>query len=651
MIDYLCNQSKIDIGMENGLIGIKHVLLAAGMLLAGGAAFEGEAPQTDTSKLIVLAQNARDLLKEKKIKEADSVVNVAFTKIRSEKNSIPVLLFWAKAEIALSKKDVKTALEAVNSAVNGPKNQIGPQSHGELNILYARILQYAGQFVSSIDILEKNIRIAETGRIPHIRPQTCLVLADVYELVDQKDKSLSSLEDMRRYSLEENDLANAEIACARIGKIRLTTRRDFGLADRYLRQSLDLAKQIGDSTRTAYALTNLAWNYYLEKQLDSSLHYYNLSLRYSIPIGRYSIIANSYGNIGTIYRDRKEYANALSAWMKGIENARLINDWYSISWIYNDMSLMASGTGDYKNAYEYQVLYKQYNDSMESATYNEDLAKARAKFNTDNKEKEVQLLSLRLKNQKLLIYGFAGFLVLSLTIGLLLFRQSKLNTRRRISEMDQKILEITQANLRQQMNPHFIFNTLNSIQYYMYKHDKLATNNYLTKFSNLIRKILENSRHTAVPVRDELDALQLYLELESIRFRDKFDYEITIDEEIDPLMYKIPTMLIQPYVENAISHGLILRKEKGLVKINLTLKKNYLSCIIEDNGIGRDASREINLKKQHSHHSLGTHITESRLKLVNELYGTSLKTIYTDLKDLQGNAAGTRVEIHIPILT
>jgi sensor histidine kinase YesM len=116
-------------------------------------------------------------------------------------------------------------------------------------------------------------------------------------------------------------------------------------------------------------------------------------------------------------------------------------------------------------------------------------------------------------------------------------------------------------------------------------------------------------------------------------------------------MYKIPTMLIQPYVENAISHGLILRKDKGLVKISLTLNKNFLLCIIEDNGIGRDASREINLKKQHGHHSLGTHITESRLKLVNDLYGTSLKTIYTDLKDVQGNAAGTRVEIHIPILT
>ena len=132
--------------------------------------------------------------------------------------------------------------------------------------------------------------------------------------------------------------------------------------------------------------------------------------------------------------------------------------------------------------------------------------------------------------------------------------------------MNRKISEITQANLRQQMNPHFIFNTLNSIQYYMYQHDKLATNNYLTKFSSLMRKVLENSQHTSVPLRDELDALNLYLELEMIRFKDKFEYEINIDEEIDTLLYKVPTMLIQPYVENSICHGLMPGESKGSCK-------------------------------------------------------------------------------------
>jgi len=201
------------------------------------------------------------------------------------------------------------------------------------------------------------------------------------------------------------------------------------------------------------------------------------------------------------------------------------------------------------------------------------------------------------------------------------------------------------------MNPHFIFNTLNSIQYYMYQHDKLATNNYLTKFSSLMRKVLENSQHTSVPLRDELDALNLYLELESIRFKNKFDYRITVDEEIDTLLYKVPTMLIQPYVENSICHGVVPGEIKGTVTIDLKLEKDYIACIIEDNGIGREAAQAKKMNKDSNHNSLGTQIVSSRLDLVNTLYGTSLKTIYTDLKNENGEPEGTRVEIHIPILS
>jgi LytS/YehU family sensor histidine kinase len=166
-----------------------------------------------------------------------------------------------------------------------------------------------------------------------------------------------------------------------------------------------------------------------------------------------------------------------------------------------------------------------------------------------------------------------------------------------------------------------------------------------------MRKVLENSQHTSVPVRDELDALRLYLELETIRFKNKFDYEIVVDEEIDTLLYKIPTMLIQPYVENSICHGLMPGEGKGFLKIDLKLEKEYIACTIVDNGIGREAAMDRKNKSANNHNSLGTQIVSSRLDLVNALYGTSLKTIYTDLKSESGEAEGTRVEIHIPILT
>jgi LytS/YehU family sensor histidine kinase len=306
---------------------------------------------------------------------------------------------------------------------------------------------------------------------------------------------------------------------------------------------------------------------------------------------------------------------------------------------------------DTSKAFQTYVQFKKYNDLYLMKSSSQGLADARVRYDADSHKKEVEMLSLRLKSNRLLNYGFAGLVILTAALGLLLYRGSQLKNKRRISEMNHKISEITQANLRQQMNPHFIFNTLNSIQYYMYQHDKLATNNYLTKFSNLMRKVLDNSQHTSVPLSDELAALKLYLELESIRFKDKFVYEINIDEDIDPIMYRVPTMLIQPYVENSICHGIMPLEGNGIVKIDLKLNEDYIVCTIEDNGIGREAAKERNLRRENNHNSLGTQITKSRLELVNELYGTSLKTIYTDLKDDKGESAGTRVEIHIPILT
>lgn len=328
-----------------------------------------------------------------------------------------------------------------------------------------------------------------------------------------------------------------------------------------------------------------------------------------------------------------------------------MNDLYNLQWIYMDMSNMYIGLGDTANAYLTHVRFKEYSDKWIKSESARGITDARIQYEADTHNKELALLSLRLKNNRILNIGFAGLTLLALLIGFLIYRNQKFKDRQRMSEMNHKISELTHANLRQQMNPHFIFNTLNSIQYYMYQHDKLATNTYLTKFSSLMRKILDNSGNTSIPLRDELDALTLYLDLERLRFKDKFNYEINIDEEIDPLLYRVPAMLIQPYVENSICHGLMPKEDKGFVRIDMKLENNHIMCIIEDNGIGREAAQERRRMKDSNRNSLGTQIAASRLELVNSLYGTDLRTIYTDLKNDNGEPGGTRVEIHIPLMT
>jgi hypothetical protein len=505
--------------------------------------------------------------------------------------------------------------------------------------------------MESISYFENAIAIAEKNKLKNIIPESYYHLKDVYDYLGNLKEQRISLIKLIDAASKEHDTLFIEIGLQYLGKTYIEQDRNFKLADSLLRKCIEIALLKKDTLYIAWPMTDQGFNYYLEKEYDTSIKWYNQSLAYSVPSKLYFTSANALGNLGTIYRDLGETQKSLKFYLESIEQAKTINYIFHLSWVYKDMSDLYLRLRDTSNAFKNYVLFKQFSDSILKKTSSEGLTDARIRYEADSHNKEVELLNLRVDNQRLLIYGGGGLFVLSMAVLVLLLSRAKINAKRRISEMNRKISEITQANLRQQMNPHFIFNTLNSIQYYMYQHDKLATNNYLTKFSSLMRKVLENSQHTSVPLRDELDALNLYLELEMVRFKDKFEYQINIDEEIDTLLYKVPTMLIQPYVENSICHGLMPGESKGSLRIDLKLENEYILCTIEDNGIGREAAYERRKKSDNNHNSLGTQIVSSRLDLVNALYGTSLKTIYTDLLNEKGEPAGTRVEIQIPILS
>ncbi len=229
--------------------------------------------------------------------------------------------------------------------------------------------------------------------------------------------------------------------------------------------------------------------------------------------------------------------------------------------------------------------------------------------------------------------------------------RQKNEIERTMLEMEKKIFETERKALRLQMNPHFIFNTLNAIQYFIFQNDKLSANKYISMFSKLIRQILVNSQQNTILLKDDLTALDLYVELELLRFENMFDFKISVFPDESILEYQIPSMILQPYVENAIRHGLIHRKEKGLLQIVVRKEEEgRILCLIEDNGIGREKAEEIRQKTKPDHQSLGIQITESRLRLINKLYGSEMFIKTVDLKDSQGNALGTRVELSIPVL-
>lgn len=206
--------------------------------------------------------------------------------------------------------------------------------------------------------------------------------------------------------------------------------------------------------------------------------------------------------------------------------------------------------------------------------------------------------------------------------------------------------------LRSQMNPHFIFNALGLVQSFILRHEAKLANHYLGKFSKLMRRILESSKHEIISLQDEIDLIKDYLDLDQMRYNDHFEYEINYPPELSLSTTFIPIMLIQPGVENAIIHGLAsLKNRRGKLKINIqNHDSNTLLCTIEDNGIGREASGKINQLKQQYHKSVSGSLTEERLTSYNKIYQTKAQVYYEDLYDSEQVACGTKMVLLIPKL-
>jgi len=236
-------------------------------------------------------------------------------------------------------------------------------------------------------------------------------------------------------------------------------------------------------------------------------------------------------------------------------------------------------------------------------------------------------------------------LVFTIALATFLIRRRIVHIRHEAS-FKQKIAETEMMALRSQMNPHFIFNSLNSIENFMMQNEKRLASSYLNKFAKLIRMILDSSRNELVPLAKDIDALRLYVDLEQLRFNNNFCFRL----HVDPLLlngdYKVPALLIQPYVENAIVHGLAHSERNDLsLTVSAILEGEYIHYSIEDNGIGRKLSSYYNQQNRSHHQSVGLTITEERINIFNRKQHANGRVAITDLFDKNNESSGTKVDI------
>ncbi|MEM8765465.1 MAG: histidine kinase [Bacteroidota bacterium] len=306
------------------------------------------------------------------------------------------------------------------------------------------------------------------------------------------------------------------------------------------------------------------------------------------------------------------------------------------------------------------ILYK---DSLLNETKIRELQNLQIQHDVYLKDKEINESNLQVallnaevsEERKRLIYLGTIAALLLLSAGLLYFRfLAKKKSNKIFQEQNQRITEqnktiekinaeLEKRMLRAQMNPHFIFNSLNSIQHLIINSkDRMHALKYLTKFSKLLRQVLESSVNVSLPLKEEIDLLKIYLELESLRFDNAFTFNIEVDKNLDVEEHEIPLLLVQPYAENAIVHGLMPKKGSKELIIRFNDSNNYIECIVEDNGVGFDP----NAKETEKHRpSRGMSITKERIKALRKVSSEQL----VRMESLNNsNHTGTRVHILIP---
>lgn len=474
--------------------------------------------------------------------------------------------------------------------------------------------------------------------------------------------------------------------------------KDYDNALKYQTESLILAKQLKDTAAIAKALNNIGLSYYNKGVYDSSMHYYKLSAALSAAVNQQFYSFQTLGNIGHVFMDLHQPDSALgyyerclnyydevgevygrcliaeglaATWiaLKDYEKAvKYLNQCESCKDIISDATYWAEvyklggeihgHIADYPRAIKYYALSHDFRDSMDNQSKDLDLIKFAVSYDFKQKAEadslKMQLRiesseqrSLRASNRLLIA---AILLLLTGILAILWFFRSRILAKRSIISEQKRLLsqklqqEMEQKLLRSQMNPHFIFNCLNTIDSFVLQNKKTEASRLIQRFSKLSRQVLEFTTQSDIAVKEEMDLIRVYLQIEQTRYDGQFDFRVEIDPAI--VACRMPPMLIQPFAENAVVHGIKNRVGGGgLIEIKAVAIENQIKFTVIDNGIGRKMAQLIKNEQQKTHVSRAMQITASRLADLNPGQTTDQYLHYTDL---EGEASGTIVEIWIP---
>ncbi len=489
-----------------------------------------------------------------------------------------------------------------------------------------------------------------------------------------KDDEIYAINALGRLYYRQEDYAQSKVAYDTILVLEQTRNNPQGIIDasnnlgnvyeaiddssgafQMYNQSLQLANDIGDADGVNSYYSNSAKFYSKRGNTKKQIQVQQEAIEFNSSNGNKKALTDNYNSIAALSLKDEKPQDAIE-YLK--QNIVLTDELGTLESKEEALVLITTAyeqIGDYESALKsYQKLVKIQEANTREKNKHIQLASTLSN-ELDEKDKRIELLQTNiqlskdnmfllenkkgeeLKKQRIVIYALAGGFLVLLLAALLIIRSNR--AKRKANAM----LEL--KSLRAQMNPHFIFNSLNSVNSFISKNDDRSANKYLSQFSRLMRMVLENSKHDFVSLDSEIEILKLYLELEHLRFQDKFDYDFMIGEDIKKDEIEIPPMLIQPFIENSVWHGLRYLEKKGKLLVSVQKQEGKLLWTIEDNGIGREKSAELKTKNQQIGKSTGMKNIDDRLRILNKMNNTNMQV---QVMDLNNGATGTKVEVSIP---
>lgn len=564
-------------------------------------------------------------------------------------------------------------------------------SYNQTGILYRNTSDYS----RSIEFHERALDAAKQANNLEFRIFSLNMLGVVYRrldaiktALDYSQEALSLADNVEEPSLGIRRSRNVSLNS--IGNIYQALEQ-YGQAIEHFQRSFELEAALDNKYGMAVNLQNIGECLEAQGKMDEALESFRRASTYDREIGSERGVAICQNSIGRIYIKQNRFGEALELLGQALEVSEKTKDQHIIVPIYNNLawanlksgnhkkageflqmaiekgkelgllrdisqsysllSDLAADQGDYQKALEYYRQSEEFQHQIANDVNNKYVNDIILRYGSEKQKNQLailaqenEIINLKLRRNRTTLLIGALLLVLFTLILYIIYRQYQLTS-------EKKMMTLEQTMLRSQMNPHFLFNSLNSIKHYIINNEQKNAVHYLNKFSKLVRKILETSSMKEISLEEELETITLYMNIENIRFNDEIDFGVEIDPEVNPALVKIPSLILQPFLENALWHG--LSSKEGEKRIRIVVSQDHPGLIriaIRDNGIGREAAEILKESKVLKRKSVGISITRERLANFSRIFQNSFDLSIRDLYGDDGAVEGTEVVLTIPTI-